>query len=278
MNLLAQAPLSLGHGLRCNTWDKSALCFPLLRCSCLSKLILTLLLKPISGYANSCKSIVTTARTIISAIETEIPELYILGSPPASCVAFTSRPLAKGKGEEVDVLAVGDRMSQRGWHLNGLSAPKAVHIACTVSVLSRGSYLLFPPHSGKYTRSIGRDVCFLTYTPAVLSLLFPRCLVLSTCVCFFSVAGCNLVPLFLLGSRSSKCGGGFVVRPWPPGRRSVYTGSFCCPSLRSSNAGLLHASQPSSPCLFSDTYYPQKRAGCVDVSLASLYCAGAVRA
>lgn len=43
-------------------------------------------------------------------------------------------PSKSGKGEEVDVLAVGDRMGKRGWHLNGLSQPKAVHIACTVSL------------------------------------------------------------------------------------------------------------------------------------------------
>jgi len=31
----------------------------------------------------------------------------------------------------VDVLEVGDIMAKRGWHLNGLSKPAAVHIACT---------------------------------------------------------------------------------------------------------------------------------------------------
>lgn len=33
----------------------------------------------------------------------------------------------------VNALRVGDAMSERGWHLNGLSNPPAVHIACTVS-------------------------------------------------------------------------------------------------------------------------------------------------
>ena len=33
----------------------------------------------------------------------------------------------------MDVLEVGDAMSKRGWHLNGVSGPPAVHIACTVS-------------------------------------------------------------------------------------------------------------------------------------------------
>ena len=65
-------------------------------------------------------------RTIANAIIDDIPELYVLGNPPASVVAFAS------KHPSVDALEVGDAMSRRGWHLNGLSDPKSVHIACTV--------------------------------------------------------------------------------------------------------------------------------------------------
>ncbi|KAJ7130839.1 pyridoxal phosphate-dependent transferase [Mycena crocata] len=78
-----------------------------------------------NGYLESCRSIVTCARTIADTIVSSIPELYILGSPPASVVAFGS------KHPKVNVLEVGDKMSQRGWHLNALSGPAAVHIACT---------------------------------------------------------------------------------------------------------------------------------------------------
>ncbi|KAJ7646954.1 pyridoxal phosphate-dependent transferase [Roridomyces roridus] len=78
-----------------------------------------------NGYLESCRQIVTCARRIADTIEASIPELYILGSPPASVVAFGS------KNAEVNVLEVGDKMSQRGWHLNALSNPSAVHIACT---------------------------------------------------------------------------------------------------------------------------------------------------
>ncbi|GLB37008.1 putative PLP-dependent transferase [Lyophyllum shimeji] len=77
------------------------------------------------GYLESCRSIVKCARTIANAIATSIPELYVLGSPPASVVAFGS------KHPKVNVLEVGDAMAQRGWHLNALSSPPAVHIACT---------------------------------------------------------------------------------------------------------------------------------------------------
>ncbi|KAF7321892.1 Sphinganine-1-phosphate aldolase [Mycena kentingensis (nom. inval.)] len=78
-----------------------------------------------SGYLESCREIVTCARTIADRIRSSIPELYILGSPPASVIAFAS------KHPKVNVLEVGDKMSKRGWHLNALTGPAAVHIACT---------------------------------------------------------------------------------------------------------------------------------------------------
>lgn len=93
-----------------------------------------------SGYLESCRSIVTTARTIANYITTSIPELYVLGSPPASVVAFAS------KHPQVDALEVGDGMAKRGWHLNAISGPSAVHIACTVRLsLSCNLRLLTDP-------------------------------------------------------------------------------------------------------------------------------------
>lgn len=90
-------------------------------------LFIVLNIAPFSrGYVESCRSIVSCAREIANRITNEIPELYILGNPPASVVAFGSRDA------KVNVLNVGDAMGKRGWHLNALSAPAAVHIACTV--------------------------------------------------------------------------------------------------------------------------------------------------
>lgn len=77
------------------------------------------------GYLESCRKIVSCARMIANTITNSIPELYVLGSPPASVVAFGS------KSPEVNVHEVGDAMSRKGWHLNALSGPAAVHIACT---------------------------------------------------------------------------------------------------------------------------------------------------
>ncbi|RPD57568.1 PLP-dependent transferase [Lentinus tigrinus ALCF2SS1-7] len=79
-----------------------------------------------NGYLQSCKSIVGAAKTIAHRIRTEIPELRVLGDPPASVVAF-----APAQGSALNVLEVGDAMSQKGWHLNAISNPAAVHIACT---------------------------------------------------------------------------------------------------------------------------------------------------
>ncbi|EMD37692.1 hypothetical protein CERSUDRAFT_114330 [Gelatoporia subvermispora B] len=78
-----------------------------------------------SGYLESCKSIVSAARRIAHGITEEIPELYVLGNPPASVVAFGSN------SADISALEVGDAMSRKGWHLNGLSRPGAVHIAVT---------------------------------------------------------------------------------------------------------------------------------------------------
>jgi hypothetical protein len=61
-----------------------------------------------SGYLESCRTIVGAARRIEAAIREGIPEIYVLGKPVASVVAFASK--------EVDIYEVGDLMSKRGWH------------------------------------------------------------------------------------------------------------------------------------------------------------------
>ena len=54
-----------------------------------------------------------------------IPELYILGSPPASVVTFGARNTLR------NVEDVGDWILKKGWHLNALSGPAVVHITYT---------------------------------------------------------------------------------------------------------------------------------------------------
>jgi len=78
-----------------------------------------------NGYLESCRSIVGASKRIEAAVRKEIPELSVMGSPLASVVAFKSVDAA------VNIHAVGDAMSARGWHLNALADPPGLHIACT---------------------------------------------------------------------------------------------------------------------------------------------------
>ncbi len=74
------------------------------------------------GYLEATQRILETARRIRNGIES-IPELRILGDP-LWVIAFTATRL--------DIYRVLDQMAQRGWHLNGLHHPPALHICVTL--------------------------------------------------------------------------------------------------------------------------------------------------
>ncbi len=74
------------------------------------------------GYMNATSRILATADTIREGIES-VPGLRILGDP-MWVIAFTSG--------EMDIYRVMDEMSGRGWSLNGLQGPPAVHICVTL--------------------------------------------------------------------------------------------------------------------------------------------------
>jgi sphinganine-1-phosphate aldolase len=74
------------------------------------------------GYMIATKALLETAATIRAGIEA-IDELVVLGDP-LWVVAFGS--------EALDVYAVMDQMSARGWNLNGLQDPPAAHICVTL--------------------------------------------------------------------------------------------------------------------------------------------------
>jgi sphinganine-1-phosphate aldolase len=64
-----------------------------------------------------------------------IDGLKVMGTPYLSVVAFqTEGPLK--------VYAVGDLLSRKGWHLNMLQKPQAVHIACTYLTISSADQLV----------------------------------------------------------------------------------------------------------------------------------------
>ncbi|HWI64045.1 MAG TPA: aminotransferase class V-fold PLP-dependent enzyme [Symbiobacteriaceae bacterium] len=75
-----------------------------------------------SGYIEAARRILSTADVIKAGIRT-IPGLRILGDP-LWVIAFAS--------DEVNIYQVMERMGRRGWSLNGLQNPAAVHIALTL--------------------------------------------------------------------------------------------------------------------------------------------------
>ena len=79
------------------------------------------------GYITACHQIVGTAKEIESAIK-EHPilsaDLSVVGKPMVSVVSFTSKTL--------NIYDIADEMSAKGWHLNALQNPPAIHIAVTL--------------------------------------------------------------------------------------------------------------------------------------------------
>ncbi|HEY5250661.1 MAG TPA: aminotransferase class V-fold PLP-dependent enzyme [Acidimicrobiales bacterium] len=74
------------------------------------------------GYLVAAQAILEAGATIRQGVES-IPGLYVLGDP-LWVIAFAS--------DELDIYAVMDQMSQRGWSLNGLQQPPAAHICVTL--------------------------------------------------------------------------------------------------------------------------------------------------
>jgi glutamate/tyrosine decarboxylase-like PLP-dependent enzyme len=71
------------------------------------------------GYLRLAERVRDTTRRLREGI-TAIPELHLWGEPPASLLSFGS--------ERVDIMAVGDVMDDRGWHLDRQTDPDALHL------------------------------------------------------------------------------------------------------------------------------------------------------
>ena len=83
-----------------------------------------------AGYVDSCVRIVGAAKKLGDRIRespTLAPELEILGRPLASVLAFRAKNL--------DIYDIADGMSARGWHLNALQNPPAIHVAVTLPIV-----------------------------------------------------------------------------------------------------------------------------------------------
>lgn len=84
-----------------------------------------------SGYISACHSIVGAAKKIESSIRKNPAlqdELSVLGNPLVSVVAFSSNTL--------NIYDIADAMSAKGWHLNSLQSPPAMHVAVTLPIVA----------------------------------------------------------------------------------------------------------------------------------------------
>jgi sphinganine-1-phosphate aldolase len=80
-----------------------------------------------AGYIDACHKIVGAAKRFEEAIKTDpvlSTELKMVGKPLVSVVAYTSPNL--------DIYDIADGMSAKGWHLNALQDPPAMHVAFTL--------------------------------------------------------------------------------------------------------------------------------------------------
>ena len=89
----------------------------------------TLVKMGVSGYIDSCQLIVGAAKRFKTAILTHpilSAHISVIGCPMTSVVAFKSR------NEEIETYGIADAMDARGWHLNSLQSPPAIHCAFTI--------------------------------------------------------------------------------------------------------------------------------------------------
>ncbi|MBI2710359.1 MAG: aspartate aminotransferase family protein [Actinobacteria bacterium] len=75
------------------------------------------------GYRRIAADIFATAAALVEAISAQ-PELRVLGRPFFN-VAFTSA------SDEVDIYHVNDHLASKGWRMNGLQLPPALHFCVT---------------------------------------------------------------------------------------------------------------------------------------------------
>ncbi|MCU0692017.1 MAG: aspartate aminotransferase family protein [Polyangiaceae bacterium] len=85
------------------------------------------------GYQDIARDVMGATRRIRAGID-RIDGIYVLGDPQASLLAIAS--------DRIDIYEVGDRMSDRGWHLERQQFPPSLHLTISRShVRSAGSFL-----------------------------------------------------------------------------------------------------------------------------------------
>ncbi|KAI9666960.1 MAG: hypothetical protein M1831_001465 [Alyxoria varia] len=83
------------------------------------------------GYISSCHAIVGATKKIESHLRDDpdlCADLDVIGRPLVSVVAFTSSKL--------NIYDIADAMMAKGWHLNALQDPPAMHVAVTLPIVA----------------------------------------------------------------------------------------------------------------------------------------------
>uniref|UniRef100_V5H1R6 sphinganine-1-phosphate aldolase n=2 Tax=Ixodes ricinus TaxID=34613 RepID=V5H1R6_IXORI len=76
------------------------------------------------GYVDATRKIIATARDIVARVS-EVPGIYVIGSPDTSVVAIGSR--------EFDIFQLMEKLTHlRGWNLNPLQYPAGFHLCVTL--------------------------------------------------------------------------------------------------------------------------------------------------
>jgi sphinganine-1-phosphate aldolase len=75
------------------------------------------------GYLEAVRKVMEVSKTIQQGIK-QIPELFIVGRPDMTVIAFGS--------DKLDIFKVNDVLSTQGWHLNALQRPNSIHICLTL--------------------------------------------------------------------------------------------------------------------------------------------------
>lgn len=93
-----------------------------------------------NGYVEACRKIVGTAKKFEMEIRTSAglcEDLFVIGNPIVSVVALGCKPESG-----LNIYDISDALSARGWHLNSLQNPPAVHIAFTLPTIAAVDRLL----------------------------------------------------------------------------------------------------------------------------------------
>jgi sphinganine-1-phosphate aldolase len=91
------------------------------------------------GYLDTCLKIVGATKQIEEAIRSSDKlrhSITVIGKPMVSVVAFRAVQKPKKQDYAVDIYEMADAMSAKGWHLNALQDPPAIHVAVTLPIVN----------------------------------------------------------------------------------------------------------------------------------------------